>query len=124
MAYLWIFLGSGIGGMARYLMSTSVQRITNGWIFPFGTFSVNILGCLIIGLLAQLVEARGLFSSEQRLFIFVGLLGGFTTFSSFSYETFQLLRDGEYLYASCNAVLQVLLGLACVWLGYIIGKLI
>ena len=122
MAYLLIFIGSGLGGVLRYLMSVNVQRMTNGWIFPFGTFSVNMLGCLLIGWLAQLVEAKGFFPGEQKLFIFVGLLGGFTTFSSFSYETAQLLRDGEFLYASANAVLQVVVGLACVWLGYFIGK--
>jgi len=124
MSYLLIFIGSGIGGVLRYLLGSSVQRLTNGWIFPLGTFCVNMLGCLLIGFLAQLVESKGLFPRDQRLFIFVGLLGGFTTFSSFGYETVQLLRDGQYLYASCNAFFQVLLGLACVWLGYFIGRLI
>jgi fluoride exporter len=124
MSYLLIFLGAGLGGIARFLMSTSVQRLANGWIFPLGTFSVNMLGCLLIGLLAQVSDARGIFSAEVRLLIFIGLLGGFTTFSSFGYETVQLMRDGEFLYALANAVLQVVVGLTCVWLGYVLGKLL
>ncbi|MBY0357043.1 MAG: fluoride efflux transporter CrcB [Candidatus Obscuribacterales bacterium] len=124
MSFLLIFLGSGFGGVCRYLLSTTVQRFANGWIFPIGTFSVNMLGCLLIGFLAQLSEARGLFPGDQRLFLFVGILGGFTTFSSFGYETVQLIRDGEFLYAAGNAVLQVALGLICVWLGYVLGRLV
>ncbi len=124
MSYLLIFIGSGLGGVLRYLFGTSVQKLANGWIFPIGTLCVNTLGCLLVGLLAQLVESKGLFPRDQRLFIFVGFLGGFTTFSSFGYETVQLLRDGQWLYASCNAFLQVLLGLVCVALGYFLGRLI
>lgn len=110
--------------MLRYLMSPAVQRLCNGWNFPIGTFCVNMLGCLIIGFLAQLSEAKGLFQSDARLFLFVGVLGGFTTFSSFGFETFQLIRDGEFLYAAMNAILQVVLGLICVWLGWVLGRLI
>jgi len=105
-------------------MSTGIHRLSNGWIFPLGTFLVNMSGCLLIGFLAQISEARAVLSSEMRLLIFVGLIGGFTTFSSFGYETFQLLRDGQYLYAGLNAVGQVLLGLGCVWLGYVLGRLL
>lgn len=123
MNYLIVFLGAGIGGVLRYAMSPAVQRAYEGWSFPIGTFAVNMLGCLIIGLLGQVSETKGLFTSELRLFLFIGILGGYTTFSSFGYETFQLLRDGEFLYAILNAVLQVVLGLAFVWLGWIIGRL-
>jgi CrcB protein len=119
-----IFIGAGLGGVFRYLMGKTVQNLSNGWIFPIGTFSVNILGCLLIGLLAQISEAKGIIGPELRLFIFVGLLGGFTTFSSFGYETVQLIKDGEILYAILNTVLQVVLGLICVWLGYVIGRFI
>ncbi|MBX9687023.1 MAG: fluoride efflux transporter CrcB [Candidatus Obscuribacterales bacterium] len=124
MNYLLIFIGSGLGGVLRFLMSTSIQRLANGWIFPLGTFSVNMLGCLIIGFLARLSESRGLFQGDTRLFLFVGILGGFTTFSSFGYESFQLLRDGEYLYGFLNAAGQVVLGLLCVWLGFILAALL
>jgi CrcB protein len=124
MGYLFIFLGAGLGGVLRYLMSTSVQRLAGGWIFPIGTLSVNMLGCLLIGFLAQLAESRGLFYGETRLLLFVGVLGGFTTFSSFGYETVQLIRNGEFLYAAANAVGQVVFGLACVWLGYVVARLL
>ncbi|HEY9777571.1 MAG TPA: fluoride efflux transporter CrcB [Planktothrix sp.] len=123
MSYLIVFLGAGLGGVFRYLMSPAVQQKT-GWVFPIGTFSVNILGCFVIGLLGQLAESKGLLSGEVRLFLFVGILGGFTTFSSFGYETFQLMRDGEIMYAAANAVGQVVLGLVFVWLGWVVGRLI
>lgn len=123
-SYLLVFLGAGMGGVARFWMATAVQRLANSWIFPIGTFSVNMLGCLVIGLLAQLAESRGMFNAEMRAFLFVGILGGFTTFSSFGYETFQLVKDSEYLLAALNAVLQVALGLAFVWLGYVLGRLL
>ncbi len=122
--YVLIFLGSGLGGMLRYLLSTTIQRYTSTIGFPFGTFAVNMIGCLIIGFLGQLAESKGIFSADVRLFVFVGLLGGFTTFSSFGFETFQLIRDGEFLYATANAVLQVVLGLLFVYLGNILGRLI
>lgn len=124
MQFLIIFLGSGLGGLLRFLLGSYVQKVFDGWIFPIGTFSVNMLGCLVIGFLARLAEAKGLFQGEVRLLIFVGFLGGFTTFSSFGYETFQLLRDGEILQALLNAGLQVVLGVLLVWLGYIIGFLV
>ena len=82
-----------------------------------------MMGCLLIGILGQLAESKGLFTGEMRLFLFVGILGGYTTFSSFGFETFQLLRDGQMLYAIANAGLQVVLGLLCVWLGWAIGRL-
>jgi len=103
-------------------MSTSVQRLSGAWIFPIGTFSVNMLGCLVIGFLAQVSESRGILQGDTRLFMFVGILGGFTTFSSFGYETVQLIRDGEFVYALLNAVLQVVVGLACVWFGYVLAR--
>lgn len=124
MSYLFIFIGSGLGGILRYLCGTAMQRLANGWIFPIGTFCVNLIGCTLIGFLAQLVESKGLFPRDQRLFLFVGLLGGFTTFSSFGYETFQLLRDSQFILASCNAIMQVALGIFCVWFGYFLGRLI
>lgn len=123
MSFLLIFIGSGIGGVLRYLMSSFVQTSSN-WIFPIGTFSVNMLGSILIGFLAQVAESKGIFPGDIRLFIFVGLLGGFTTFSSFGYETMQLLRDGQIFYAVLNAVLQVVLGLLFVWTGMVLGRLV
>lgn len=92
--------------------------------FPLGTFAVNMIGCLIIGYLMQLSESRGVLQGDWRLFVFVGLLGGFTTFSSFGLETFYLLRDGEYIYAIANAVGQLVLGLMLVWLGIVAARLL
>jgi len=123
MAYLIIFIGSGIGGILRYSMSVAVQRLANGWLFPVGTLAVNALGCLLIGFLGQLLVAKGL-PGEWRLFLLIGFLGGFTTFSSFGYETLQLLRDGQFFYAVGNVVSQVVLGLFFVWLGDVIGRMV
>lgn len=124
MIYLWIFIGSGLGGMLRYLTSVTMQRLINPGIFPVGTFCVNMIGCLIIGFIAQLSEARAVFAPEMRIFLMVGILGGFTTFSSFGYETVQLIRDGEFLLALANACGQLILGLVMVYLGYVLARLI
>jgi len=122
--HLYVFIGAGLGGVLRFLCSTLVQRATGGWMFPLGTFVVNMVGCLIIGYLMQLSEARGVLQGEWRLFVFVGILGGFTTFSSFGLETFHLIRDGEFLYAALNAVGQLVLGLLLVWAGVVMARLI
>ena len=121
---VFVFIGGGIGSTLRYLVGTTMQKISNGWIFPVGTLTVNLIGCLIIGLLGGLAESKGIFQSDLRLFIFVGIIGGFTTFSNFGYETIQLFRDGEVFYALANASLQVVLGLLSVWLGYILSRLL
>ena len=124
MSYLLVFLGAGIGGVLRFWMSPAIQRMCNGTMFPIGTFAVNMVGCLVIGLLAQLAESKGMFQGDTRAFLFVGILGGYTTFSSFGFETFQLIRDGQIAFAIANSVLQVVLGLVLVWLGWVIGRLI
>jgi len=124
MSYLVIFVGAGLGGICRFLIGRGVQNLFSGLAFPIGTFAVNMLGCLLIGFLGQLAETKGVFQDDTRLFIFVGLLGGFTTFSSFGYETFQLIKDGEFLYASMNSVFQVALGLLLVWLGVVLARLV
>ncbi len=124
MIYLWIFLGSGLGGMLRYLTSTTLQNLINPGSFPIGTFGVNMIGCLIIGFIAQLSEARAVFSPDVRIFLMVGILGGFTTFSSFGYETVQLIREGEFLLALGNAAGQLILGLIMVYIGYVLARLI
>lgn len=85
--------------------------------FPYSTFAVNILGCLVIGILAGLAERYELFGPGTRLFLFTGLLGGFTTFSAFGLDAMFLLRRGELLVAALYAVASVVLGIAAVWLG-------
>jgi CrcB protein len=91
---------------------------------PYGTIVVNLTGCLIIGFLSQLSESQGVFTPETRAFLFIGLLGGFTTFSTFSNETLNLFRDGENLFALFNVALHIILGLGAVWLGRTLAYLI
>ncbi len=124
MSFVLVFVFGGVGCILRYLMGPAVQRMFEGWIFPIGTFSVNMLGCLIIGFLGQLAESKAMFQGDMRAAVFVGLLGGFTTFSSFGFETFQLIRDGQFLYASANAVLQLVLGLFFVYAGFVLSRLL
>lgn len=109
--------------MLRYFTSTTLQKLINPGFFPIGTFCVNMIGCLLIGFIAQLSEARAVFSPEFRIFLLVGVLGGFTTFSSFGYETVQLIRNGEILLALANAVGQLILGLIMVYIGYVLARL-
>lgn len=99
-----------MGGYAQQL-SKSIQ-------FPFGTLAVNIVGCALVGFLAELADQRSAISGETRVFLIVGLLGGFTTFSAFGNETMNLLRDGELWLAGWNIVGHILLSLVAVWLGY------
>jgi fluoride exporter len=85
--------------------------------FPYGTLAVNLIGCFVIGLLAQYGESRGAFSTEARAFIFIGILGGFTTFSAFGNETMDLVRESFITNALLNVGANVILGLLAVWLG-------
>ncbi len=111
----------GIGGFAgsvfRYLVSGWVQTASKSISFPFGTLAVNLTGCFIIGFLSHLAEERGVFTTEARLLVFVGFLGGFTTFSTFSNESFNLIRNGENLQAFINVASHVFFGLILVWVG-------
>lgn len=111
-------LGGFIGALCRYGLAGVVHRGLPQTTFPVGTLAVNLLGCLLIGYLAGLADSRQLFSPELRLFAFIGLLGGFTTFSTFGYETVALARDAGYLQAAVNIGLHVVLGLTLVWLAY------
>ena len=115
---LLVGLGGFIGSVFRYLLGNWVSRLLNNPEFPYGTFAVNIIGCLIIGFLGGIVNLRQGFTSEIRLFLFVGILGGFTTFSSFGYETFLLLNDGKNIMAGINIISHVIIGLIAVWIGY------
>ena len=117
----WIALGGAIGAVARYAMAGLVQRYTSPY-FPYGTFAVNIAGCLAFGLIFGLTEHRFAISPAMRAFLLIGVLGGFTTFSSYTFESFQLLRDAQFLRASLNAAGQVFLGLLCFWIGYLANR--
>jgi CrcB protein len=114
-------VGSLIGGVLRFGLSTWVHRVLDNPWFPYGTLVVNSLGSLLIGFLAGLAESRLAFTSEARLFIFVGILGGFTTFSSFALETLSLARDTQSAAALANIGLQLTLGLVAVWIGNVMA---
>jgi CrcB protein len=113
-------IGGFIGSVARYAAGGFVHRLLPGFSFPWGTVAVNLVGCFLIGLLAGLAQSKQVMAAETRLFVMIGILGGFTTFSTFGYETFALMRDGESLRALGNVLLQVGAGLAAVWVGFTI----
>lgn len=115
---LIVGLGGFIGSIGRYKLGGVILHYSVSWRFPLSTFAVNVLGCFVIGALAALVEHRDLFSPETRLFLFTGLLGGFTTFSALGYEGVFLLRRGEIGIAIAYAGLSVVCGLAAVWLAF------
>lgn len=113
---LLIFLAGGCGCLLRYGMAGWMQRLANGS-FPVGTMAVNLVGCVAIGFLASIFTGPVLVRSEYRLAILVGLLGGFTTFSSFAHETMMLVNDGQFGLAAINVALSNVLGLAGAWFG-------
>ena len=115
---LLVGLGGCIGSILRYLVADLTSRLAGAQHFPYGTLVVNALGCFVIGAVGGAVDARQALSPQMRSFVFVGLLGGFTTFSAFGYETHALARDGQVMLALSNVALQVLLGLGAVWIGY------
>lgn len=113
---LIIGLGGFVGAIARYGLSGLVHRAFSAS-FPYGTLAVNVVGCLLIGAMMYLVEDRTLLSPNMRMFLAVGGLGAFTTFSTFGYETLGLIQNREFWFATLNVGGNVLLGLAAVWLG-------
>jgi len=115
---LLVALGGALGSMARFKLSGWVLHHTVDWRFPLGTFIANVAGCLIIGLLAGLAVKDDFFSADVRVFLFTGVLGGFTTFSAFGLETFYLVRRGELLIAGGNVLFSVAVGLLALWLGF------
>jgi CrcB protein len=95
-----------------------VQRATSPF-FPYGTFVVNVTGCLVFGIIMGAARQRFVLGPSARAFLLIGILGGFTTFSTFTYETFALLQDGQLIRALVNAGGQVVCGLAALWAGYV-----
>ncbi|MEO7520592.1 MAG: fluoride efflux transporter CrcB [Gemmatimonas sp.] len=117
--------GGFLGSISRFLLSAALTRFqTDGatGALPVGTLAVNVVGCLIIGLLAGAGGNGNVWSDATRRFLFTGVLGGFTTFSAFGHETFSLARDGRLSLAVANALLQVGCGLLAVWAGYRIAS--
>ena len=122
MQLLWIGMGGFVGATGRFLVASLVQRWSGGSLYPYGTLAVNVVGCLIIGLLGGLDQSRQLFGPAARSFIFIGVLGGFTTFSSFGYETLNLAQSGQSQAALLNVALQLGLGLGAAWLGLMVAR--
>ena len=120
---LLVGAGGALGSMLRCLLGGWIGRLKSGWTFPIETMIVNVTGCLVIGYLAGLSETRGVFTGNTRAFLLIGVLGGYTTFSTFGYETFQLIGDAQWLAAAASVALQVGLGLTGVWAGSMLARL-
>ncbi len=118
--YLWVMLGSALGGGARYWCSGIVARMF-GETFPWGTLLINVTGSLVIGFFNTITgpDGRLLVATTARQFVMIGICGGYTTFSSFSLQTLNLARDGEWLRAGGNVVLSVVFCLLAVWIGHV-----
>jgi fluoride exporter len=122
-SYFWIAVGSALGGVARYWCSGVAARLV-GETFPWGTFIVNVIGSFIIGFFATLTgpDGRVYASSLVRQFVMFGICGGYTTFSSFSLQTLNLMNDGEWFRAGANVVLSVICCMAAVWAGHVLAS--
>jgi CrcB protein len=118
---VFIGLGGFLGSIARYGLASLVQTKTES-LFPYGTMLVNIIGCFLIGLLMTLFQERIVVSQNIRLFVIIGILGGFTTFSSFSYDTFALMKSGNLFGAGLNAGVSLFGCLIATWAGFYAGE--
>jgi CrcB protein len=120
----WIGIGGATGAILRYVVSGHVQNQAKGASFPFGTLAVNLIGCLLIGFLSQIVQLPERFASEGTLFVFVGALGAFTTFSTFSKEAVDLMASGKVISALLDIGVHLVLGLLAVGGGHALGRLL
>lgn len=121
--FLWLALAGAMGTLARYGLAGAAQRAFGGD-FPWGTFTVNLLGCFVAGLFWSLAESRLNISGQMRVIILMGFMGAFTTFSAYVLETGELLRDAQWLWATGNIVLQNGCGIILFFLGLTVGRLI
>ncbi|MEJ2139945.1 MAG: fluoride efflux transporter CrcB [Gammaproteobacteria bacterium] len=119
---LLVGLGGFVGSGLRFALSNWVQRAITYSQFPVGTLTVNVVGCLLIGYLGGIAEQRQALDASMRLFLLVGVLGGFTTFSTFAYESLSLAQDSQYFKMLLNVVLQVVIGFSAAWLGLIMAR--
>ena len=123
-AYLWVALGGALGSVARFWINGLVIEKTSAT-FPWGTLVINVTGSFVIGIIGALAIPEGRMDSQSRVFatqfLMIGVCGGYTTFSSFSFQTLSLLREHEWLYAGGNVILSVVLCLLAVWLGWLLG---
>lgn len=123
MKVLLVAIGGSLGSVARYVLDGFVYQFAPAT-FPYGTFVVNVTGCLLFGLLMGAAEDRLAVGTAARTFLLIGLLGGFTTFSSLSFETLQLLRGGEWLRGTGNMVGQMVAGLVAMWAGMTVMRMV
>ncbi len=120
---IYVALGGALGSVARFLLSTAVHRYAAPG-FPYGTFTVNIIGCAVFGVIIGLAEHRIDLTPAVRAFFLVGVLGGFTTFSAFTFDTAELLRTAAFFRAAFNVLGQIAFGLVALRLGYLAAKLV
>lgn len=118
---LWISIAGVAGTLSRYYLGGVVQKV--GWHFPWGTFAVNMLGCLLFGLVWSLAENRNLIGAEVRTALLIGFMGAFTTFSTFAFETTQRIVDGQWGQVAANLILQNVVGISLMLLGMRLGRL-
>jgi len=121
MNYIWIFIGGGLGSVARFEMGRQITKVT-GTAFPFATIAINFISCLILGFLAGLLTRKEMASPVAVLFIGMGFCGGFSTFSTFTAETMELLKAGNFVYAGANVIVSVAICLLSFWGGYVMAK--
>ena len=119
---LWVGFGGFVGSSLRYALSGWVHRLPGTSTFPYGTLAVNVVGCLLLGFLGGWAEHRQALAPSTRLFVMIGVLGGFTTFSTFAYETLAFAHGADVARAFANVALQVVLGLGAAWLGFSIAR--
>ncbi|MGO8836187.1 MAG: fluoride efflux transporter CrcB [Limisphaerales bacterium] len=126
MAYLWVAIGGALGSVSRFWLNGLISSTRFAETFPWGTLAINVSGSFVIGVAGALANPEGRMDSQSRAFatqfIMIGICGGYTTFSSFSLQTLNLLRDREWLYAGGNVILSVILCLVAVWLGWMLGS--
>ncbi len=124
LAYLWVAIGGALGSVGRFWLNGLISATRFGETFPLGTLVINVTGSFVIGFFATLTDPEGrlLVAPSVRQFVMIGVCGGFTTFSSFSLQTLNLLRDREWLYAGGNILLSVTLCMIAVWLGWLLGS--
>ena len=124
-AYLWVAIGGALGSVGRFWLNGLISA-RFGETFPWGTMLINISGSFIIGVIGALANPEGRMDSQSRAFatqfLMIGICGGYTTFSSFSLQTLNLVRDREWLYAGGNVILSVVLCMIAVWLGWMLGS--
>jgi CrcB protein len=118
---LLVMAGGALGSGARYALSSAVQART-GTLFPSGTFAVNLIGCVIFGVVVGLATRPSVIGDDARVFLLAGICGGFTTFSSFGFDTVELIRAGQPALAAANVALQVVLGAGGLWAGMTLAR--